>query len=47
MAARRKPDRFRDIDGILVFDKPVGLSSNQALQRVRRLYRARKALLAR
>jgi tRNA pseudouridine55 synthase len=34
---------FRDIDGILLFDKPQGLSSNQALQRVRHLFRARKA----
>ena len=34
---------FRDVDGILLLDKPKGLSSNQALQRVRRLYRARKA----
>lgn len=33
----------RDVDGILLLDKPVGLSSNQALQRVKRLYRARKA----
>jgi tRNA pseudouridine55 synthase len=33
----------RDIHGILLFDKPQGLSSNQALQRVRRLYNARKA----
>jgi tRNA pseudouridine55 synthase len=34
---------WRDVDGILLLDKPVGLSSNQALQRVRRLYRAAKA----
>jgi len=34
---------YRDIHGILLFDKPQGLSSNQALQRVRRLYNARKA----
>lgn len=33
----------RDVSGILVFDKPAGLSSNQALQRVRRLFNARKA----
>ena len=33
----------RDINGILLLDKPQGLSSNQALQRVRRLYNARKA----
>ena len=34
---------WRGVDGLLLFDKSVGLSSNQALQRVRRLYRARKA----
>jgi tRNA pseudouridine55 synthase len=30
------------VDGILVLDKPIGLSSNQALQRVKRLYVAAK-----
>ena len=40
---RGKPGKYRDVDGILLLDKPLGLSSNQALQRVRRLYRARKA----
>src|SRR3546814_6257369 len=35
--------RFRSLDGILLLDKPRGLSSNQALQRVRHLFRARKA----
>jgi tRNA pseudouridine55 synthase len=34
---------WRDVDGILLLDKPLGLSSNQALQRARRLYRAAKA----
>ncbi len=33
----------RDVDGILVLDKAVGISSNQALQQVKRLFRARKA----
>lgn len=33
---------FRKLDGILLLDKPPGLSSNQALQRARRLYRADK-----
>lgn len=33
----------RDIHGILLLDKPAGLSSNQALQMVRRLLGARKA----
>lgn len=34
---------YRDVDGILLLDKPAGLSSNRALQRVRHLFRARKA----
>ncbi|MFI4953008.1 MAG: tRNA pseudouridine(55) synthase TruB [Burkholderiales bacterium] len=34
---------WRRIDGVLLLDKPVGLSSNAALQRVRRLYGAQKA----
>lgn len=34
---------WRDVHGIVAFDKPVGMSSNRALQQVRRLYRARKA----
>jgi tRNA pseudouridine55 synthase len=33
----------RDVDGIVLLDKPVGLSSNEALQRVKRLLDARKA----
>ena len=43
MSSRRGPRDYRDIDGVLVLDKPLGLSSNQALQQVRKLYRARKA----
>jgi tRNA pseudouridine55 synthase len=31
------------VDGILLLDKPAGITSNAALQRVRRLYAARKA----
>ncbi|MFK7962717.1 MAG: tRNA pseudouridine(55) synthase TruB [Burkholderiaceae bacterium] len=31
------------VDGVIVLDKPLTLSSNDALQRVRRAYRARKA----
>jgi len=34
---------WRDVDGILLLDKPTGLTSNAALQRARRLFRARKA----
>ena len=33
---------FRPLDGILLLDKPAGYSSNQALQDVRRLFRAEK-----
>ena len=33
----------RPIDGVLLLDKPVGLSSNAALQRAKRIYRAEKA----
>jgi tRNA pseudouridine55 synthase len=33
----------RRIDGVLLLDKPVGLSSNIALQKAKRLYRAEKA----
>ena len=35
--------QFRDISGILLLDKPQGLSSNQALQKVRWMFNARKA----
>ena len=39
-----RPRRFhRVVDGILLLDKPLGLSSNEALQRVRALYGALKA----
>lgn len=34
--------QFRDLHGIVLLDKPQGLSSNQALQAVRRLLRAAK-----
>ena len=33
---------FRALDGIVLLDKPQGLSSNQALQQVRHLFRAEK-----
>lgn len=33
----------RDIDGILLLDKPKGITSNEALQTVKRFYGARKA----
>jgi tRNA pseudouridine55 synthase len=34
---------YRQIDGVLLFDKPFELSSNDALQKVRRLFQAEKA----
>ncbi|MBI5448308.1 MAG: tRNA pseudouridine(55) synthase TruB [Gammaproteobacteria bacterium] len=34
---------YNDIHGVLLLDKPIGLSSNQALQAVKRLYAAKKA----
>ncbi|MGD8711339.1 MAG: tRNA pseudouridine(55) synthase TruB [Thiohalophilus sp.] len=40
--ARRRP-KGRPISGILLLDKPIGLTSNAALQQVKRLYRAAKA----
>ncbi len=43
MGSRGQSRKFRDVDGILILDKPIGLSSNHALQRVRKLLSARKA----
>jgi tRNA pseudouridine55 synthase len=40
--ARRRP-KGRDVSGILLLDKPVGMSSNAALQTVKRLFKANKA----
>jgi len=34
---------FRNLNGILILDKPIGLSSNQALQKVKKLFQAKKA----
>jgi tRNA pseudouridine55 synthase len=34
---------YRPLDGVLLFDKPLELSSNIALQKVRRLFQAEKA----
>lgn len=39
--ARRRSGRA--LDGVLLLDKPTGISSNQALQRARGIYRAQKA----
>jgi tRNA pseudouridine55 synthase len=41
-AAPARVPRMR-VDGVLLLDKPVGLSSNAALQRARRLFNAAKA----
>ncbi len=41
MIRRRNPGRA--ITGILLLDKPLGLTSNDALQRIKRYYRAAKA----
>jgi tRNA pseudouridine55 synthase len=43
MMSARTAAAWRDVDGIVLLDKPEGISSNAALQRVRRAYRARKA----
>ncbi len=43
MAAPAPAGPWRDVDGIVLLDKPEGLTSNAALQRVRRAFRARKA----
>lgn len=43
MASEPTRTSRRAIDGVLLLDKTVGLSSNAALQRVRRAYRAEKA----
>ncbi len=42
MGRRRRP-RGRAVNGILLLDKPVGISSNDALQRVKHLFHAQKA----
>lgn len=39
----RRGSNLRPVSGVLLLDKPGGITSNQALQRVKRLYRARKA----
>ncbi len=39
----RSPRYVRDVSGVLLLDKAVGLTSNEALQQVKRLFRAKKA----
>lgn len=41
-ATNVKPEK-RKVDGVLLLDKPAGLSSNIALQKAKRLFRAEKA----
>ncbi len=41
--ARWQKRKGRRVNGILLLDKPVGITSNSALQRVKRLYNAQKA----
>ncbi|HSH26926.1 MAG TPA: tRNA pseudouridine(55) synthase TruB, partial [Wenzhouxiangella sp.] len=40
--ARHRP-KGRNVNGILLLDKPTGITSNEALQIVKRLFKARKA----
>ncbi len=41
--SRRRRFKGRDVHGILLLDKPTGISSNDALQQVKRIYNAAKA----
>lgn len=41
--AKRRRNNCRGINGILLLDKPAGYTSNQALQKIKRLYGACKA----
>ncbi len=43
MGRRRHNNRGRNVNGILILDKPLGISSNKALQQVKNLLFARKA----
>ncbi len=43
MGRRQRNSHLRLVNGILLLDKPAGLTSNAALQAVKKLYRARKA----
>jgi tRNA pseudouridine55 synthase len=44
MARRSRLARgFRELDGILLLDKPLGISSNKALQAARNIFKANKA----
>jgi len=41
--AKKSKNFYRDISGILLLNKPLGLSSNSALQRARYIFNAKKA----
>jgi tRNA pseudouridine55 synthase len=43
MGRRQRNSHLRPVNGILLLDKPAGITSNAALQAVKKLYRARKA----
>jgi len=43
MSARRRRWKGRDVHGVFLLDKPTGISSNDALQRVKKIYSACKA----
>ena len=43
MSAKSKKIQRRPISGVFLLNKPLGISSNAALQKVRWLYRAQKA----
>ena len=40
---RRGKAKGRNVNGVLLLDKPTGISSNDALQKVKRIYAAAKA----
>ena len=39
----RPRKRGRDIDGVFLLDKPKGMSSNDIMQKVKRVFQANKA----
>lgn len=43
MTIKKKNQRGRDVHGVLLLDKPAGITSNDALQIVKRLFDAKKA----
>ena len=44
--SRRRRFKGRDVHGILLLDKPTGLTSNDVLQKVKRIYNAAKAAVS-